>query len=490
MFMHSPLYRTIALVLVVLTTLTTAPISAVEFGSATAAAVGSVTIDGSVQLRGITVAREGTVFSGDRIVVRADSSANLALSGGQIVALTSNTDLTVESDGSIARLALASGSVSFSTSGRSSLQIDVAPYEVVSDTASARVFVLSDKTVGVRVRSGSLMVRNTDSKESFLLTEGQEKLLGRANGAVADPISMIASNLPDPLPAGLPPAPAPQASGMSSGAWVAIIAAVAGGAAAASWVLAGRSKVDESALDAANSTIAGLESTNAGLSATIASLNSDVASLTSDIAGLTSDIADLNSQISGLVGTNNALAADLVTARNLAAVELSALESTLRSIQIALTAEQAKAAIAASSLDEATAAAFVAEAEAIAVEVEVLKVEAAAIQDRMGDIRAELAALGISASVLSDAFVRGLSLPIPPGASQAVIDLINEFNGLADDLGDTQVKINENIDKMKDLLVELEDAGVADLPSDADLDKVEEAAIEDLPPASPSTTVG
>ncbi len=85
----------------------------------------------------------------------------------------------------------------------------------------------------------------------------------------------------------------------------------------------------------------------------------------------------------------------------------------------------------------------------------------------------------------------GLTLPIPPGASQAVIDLINEFNGLADDLGETQEKINENIDKMKDLLEDLEDAGVEDLPSDEDLDKVEEAAIEDLPPpASPSTTVG
>ena len=174
----------------------------------------------------------------------------------------------------------------------------------------------------------------------------------------------------------------------------------------------------------------------------------------------------------------------LVTLRNLAVVELSALESTLRAIQVALAAEQSKAAIAASGLDAVTAAAFTAEAEAIADEVGILKEEAAAIQDRMSDIQDELAALGITSSVLNDALVRGLSIAILAGASQAAIDLINEFNGLATDRGDTQAKINENIDKMKDLLVDLQLAGVEGLPSDADLDKVEEAAIIDLPAAS------
>ncbi len=311
--------KMIALVLVLATAVGTTPVTAAEFSGAPAA-VGSITTAGRVLLRTVPVSREGTVFSGDRIVSGGDSYAKVDFIGGPTIELSDNTDVTVKSSGAIARLALASGSISFSTNGRSVLHIAVEPYEVSGETASGRVFVLGDKTVGIRVRTGSLMVRNTDSKESFLLTEGQERLLGRANGVVADPISMIASNLADPLPAGMPPAPAPQASSMSSSAWIAIIAAVAGGAAAGSWFLARRDQAD---LDAANAAIVGLENTNAGLSATIVSLNNDVASLTNDIGSLTSDIADLNNQLtilenqrSGLQAERSALETELITLRH------------------------------------------------------------------------------------------------------------------------------------------------------------------------------
>ena len=289
--------------LVVLTTLATTPISAAELAPANGV-VGSVRTTGSVQLRGVAVSREGTLFAGDVVQSGAGGYATLRLNAGHKVELSSDTRVTVGEDGSIAQLALASGHMAFASDVASPLSIVIAPLEIYLNTdASGDVSIVGERTVGVRVRAGSVLVRNTQSKKSFVLTEGQEKLIGRYNGIMADPIALIASNLPTPIPTSLPPVPQ-QGTGLSNGARAAITAVVAGGAAVGAFVAGRAGGVDDAGVRAANGTV----STQA----------SQIGSLNSQANDLNSQISTLNLQITSLTDANNALRADLLAQQNLA----------------------------------------------------------------------------------------------------------------------------------------------------------------------------
>ena len=234
---HSPLYRTASLTLVFLLVLTTTPVSASELAAPPDAILGSVSAVGSVQLRGMTVSHEATVFAGDVIRSRADSRASLRLTRGQKIQLGANTQVKVDEEAPVVKLALAFGHLAFASDVGSPLSVAIAPLEIYAEAnASGDIAIVGDKTVGVRVSRGSVLIRNTESQKSFVLLEGEEKLIGRYNGIVADPIAVIASNMPLPIPS-TPPA-APQAgTGISSRGWVAIIAAVAGGAAVGAFFL-------------------------------------------------------------------------------------------------------------------------------------------------------------------------------------------------------------------------------------------------------------
>jgi hypothetical protein len=110
----------------------------------------------------------------------------------------------------------------------------VFPFEVTAtDGTAGHVAVMRGGTAGVRAIHGKLTVRNLKTSESFVLTKGQERFFTVNRGVNAPPLAEIASNVPGPVPAPVPQAPAGRTSGglaMDTGAWLAVIggAAVAG----------------------------------------------------------------------------------------------------------------------------------------------------------------------------------------------------------------------------------------------------------------------
>ena len=165
--------------------------------------------------------------------------------------------------------------------------------------------------------------------------------MGRSNGVVADPISVIAANFPGralpPIPSS-PPLVPQGGSNLSSAAWAAIVAALSGGAAVATWAGVGRDKVDKSELDAAN---ASLTTANA----TITSLNSEKSALDSTITARNAEIASLGTQITNLGDSNTALSQQLIHVQNAATVQLTATQPRLRTIEVELASERTKNAI-------------------------------------------------------------------------------------------------------------------------------------------------
>ena len=199
-----------------------------------------------------------------------------------------------------------------------------------------------------------------------------------------------------------------------------------------------------------------------------------------------------DAQIIALAATSTDLANQLVAAQNIALIELSALEAQLAAIQIQLATEQSKAVIAASSLTVAQQATFTAQAEAIATSTATLEAESIVIQSNMATIRAELDALGFSGLTDSGMIVSPIvTLTAPPGASQAILDKIAEFNLLSTDLGANQQAINDNTAQLETLLSDLTALGVTGLPN-IDIVTLADPVLNDfvvvLPPvASPAT---
>src|SRR5215467_3248247 len=226
--------RLVAVALVLTTTFITLPVSAADF-STVRPVIGSVTAVGSVDLRGVGISREGTLFAGDSIRSHEKGYAKVILGTGSNIELIEKTDLTVNRDAQGMKIAMTDGTIGFTT--KLSLRVDVMPFEfTASEEASGNVAVISSTTAGVRVTNGKVTVRNLKTSEYFVLTKGQEQLFGLQNGVHAKPLAEVASNMPLPIPApGVPaPAPAPQAPAgktsnpglaMDAGGWLALIGA-------------------------------------------------------------------------------------------------------------------------------------------------------------------------------------------------------------------------------------------------------------------------
>src|SRR5436853_1641260 len=150
---------------------------------------------------------------------------------GSKIELNEKTDVNVSRDTKGVQIAMNSGLVGFTA--HTPLRIDVAPFEVTAtDDSSGNVAIMSPTTAGVRAINGKVTVRNLKTSESFVLTKGQERLLGLSNGAHPPSLAELASNAPGPIPAPVPQAPAGRSAGtlsLDTGAWIAII----GGAAVA-----------------------------------------------------------------------------------------------------------------------------------------------------------------------------------------------------------------------------------------------------------------
>jgi hypothetical protein len=225
--------KIVAAALVISTTLITLPVSAADF-TTPKSVIGSVSGVGPVELRGVGISQEGTLFAGDRIRAGQKGYAKVLLGTGSKIELAELTDVSINRDVQGVKIAMNTGTVGFTTSAP--LRIDVLPFEVTAtDGAAGHVALMNSNSAGVRAVNGKITVRNLKTSESFVLTKGQERLLSIRDGAHAPSLAEIASNVPGPIPA---PVPAPQApagktSGglaMDTGAWLAVIggAAVAG----------------------------------------------------------------------------------------------------------------------------------------------------------------------------------------------------------------------------------------------------------------------
>jgi hypothetical protein len=257
------------------------------------------------------------------------------LGTGTKVELAENTDVNVNRDAQGIKIAMNFGTVGFTTNAP--LRIDLLPFEVTAtDGAAGHVAVMSSKAAGVRAISGKVTVRNLKTAESFILTKGQERLLGLTDGAHSPSLAEMASNVPGPIPAPRRQAPAGRTSSglaMDAGAWLAVIG---GGAVAgiAIWALVkahnNSDDVDDlqSSINNLNTTVAANQaaaqqaarnaSNAAAIATTAAQLQAQQAAVqslasTAQVALLASGNAGAAAQAAGIAGQAGALQASLVS---------------------------------------------------------------------------------------------------------------------------------------------------------------------------------
>ena len=219
----SDLRKLVAAALVLSTALVTMPLSAAEF-STSKSMVGSVSAVGPVQLRGIGISQEGTLFAGDSIRAGEKGHAKILLGTGSKIELSEKTDVNVDRDAQGVKIAMNTGAIGFSA--HTPLRIDLMPFEVTAtDDASGNVAIIGSHAAGVRAVNGKITVRNLKTSESFVLLKGQERLLGIQGGVNAPALAQVASSAPTPIPSPAPQTPAGKTNSglaMDTGSWLAV----------------------------------------------------------------------------------------------------------------------------------------------------------------------------------------------------------------------------------------------------------------------------
>lgn len=188
--------RFISPLLIVLLVLTTAPIPT-ALGAAPDGLIGSVSAAGAVELRGVAVEREGTLFSGDTIRSREGAYVSIALDAGPQIEFTGDTEVRVDADETAVRIAMNEGSLAFSSLASSSpLSIDVQTFEIEAPNGSVgEVAVLGNDEVGVHAVSGSVTVRSSLADDAIVVQEGDARVISFSDAPLAGPAG------PEPLPA-------------------------------------------------------------------------------------------------------------------------------------------------------------------------------------------------------------------------------------------------------------------------------------------------
>src|SRR2546428_13629343 len=121
----STLKRIVALALVLTTTLITMPLTAADLS--TQKPMGSVSAVGSVQLRGLSISQEGTLFAGDIVRSGDKAYAKVLLRNGSKIELAEKTEVSVKPDNQGVLIAMNTGTVGFTAA--SPLRIAVQPFE-------------------------------------------------------------------------------------------------------------------------------------------------------------------------------------------------------------------------------------------------------------------------------------------------------------------------------------------------------------------------
>src|SRR5207253_4914085 len=112
--------RLMAVALVLTTTFVTMPLSAADFSTGRPV-IGSVSAVGSVELRGVGISQEGTLFSGDKIRANEKGYAKVLIATGSKIELLEKTDVNVNRDDQGVKIAMNAGTVGFTA--RSLLRI-------------------------------------------------------------------------------------------------------------------------------------------------------------------------------------------------------------------------------------------------------------------------------------------------------------------------------------------------------------------------------
>ena len=190
-------------------------------------------------------------------------------------------------------------------------------------------------------------MRNLKTSESFVLTKGQERLLGLNNGVHAPSLAEIASNVPGPIPAPVPQTPAGRTSGgltMDTPAWIAVIG---GGAVAvlAIWglVIARNNRDDiQSLTDSVNSLKSTIATNNAASQAALKNI--------SNAAAIANAAAQQQAQLAAVASLAGQAQLALTTAGNAAAAsqasslasQAAASQGRLNTLQSQISALQAQ----------------------------------------------------------------------------------------------------------------------------------------------------
>jgi hypothetical protein len=331
---HNKLNRSIAVSLAVLLTVCNLPLMAAD--KTQAATIGSVTSVGNVQLRGVTLSNEGTLFSGDRLNVGPGAYARVAASSGQKLELGSNSDVAVTRDGDNTDLQMTSGNVSFKGNGKGSTRVRIGVYDVVaSSDAAGNIAFTGSSMFGVRMTNGSATVRNTRTKQSFVVQKGVERLVSLTTGDNFPTMSQLASSVPAAVPA-----PRRQGtSSMSTATLVSIVAAAAGGASLVTYFLA-RSDDDErgtqvKALGNLNS-LAQNASATAAVATQVSSVAGQAAVAISASSLSATAKSALQAQVTSITNSANAAAAKITTLNS----KISALQAQIATQEDGPTAQQ------------------------------------------------------------------------------------------------------------------------------------------------------
>lgn len=198
--------------------------------------LGSVAGNGVIEVRGVHVTGESTVFIGDAIQTGNQSYAKLALVDGNKVELFSDTRMVFRRQPQI-RGVLTAGNLGFGVSAKP-IVIEVGGFEIVPSTdATGGVAFLNDNYAGVRVRTGSVIVRNLRTKESYSVAPGAVHIINIKTEEANVPIAQLASAQPStmPIPGRALPQQPPTAHPTPK-EWAAIIGGIGAGAGVALYV--------------------------------------------------------------------------------------------------------------------------------------------------------------------------------------------------------------------------------------------------------------
>ena len=357
------LKRFIVLILLCSTVFATTPVSATELATPNSS-LGYVSGVGPVSLRGIPIRQEGTVFGGDDLQVGAKGYAKVTLVGGYKLELDESTSVNIRQNRNNIVVQIRSGNVGFTAAKSSELTLLAGPYEVSVDNASSgNLSVIGTGAMGVRTMKGKLTVRQTTTKSSYVVAQGQERIL-TFDGESREPLTQIASNVPTPIPAVPPPIPqrSPGSSGLSAVTWIAIAAGI-GGAAATLAILtsssttssssANKNTVSQQNLDSVVSaaksatsadnqlsTAAGQTLNAIGTSPTRAPLRDRGVAIQATATDIGTKLASITAQLNSLQATLNGstdISAALETARLALNVQINSLNTQITALKTLIT---------------------------------------------------------------------------------------------------------------------------------------------------------